>query len=131
MAEKIWKCKDVEHEPFWLTVLFFTQADGQCFLPPFVVHKEAEQTADFHYGGTANWLIHNSPSGYMDRDGWYKFIRMFTILSGAIKGNIKILLYDGHDSHWDTDAPDIMSISFVRPFVLKAGNSENDQPNDN
>ena len=56
---------------------------------------------------------------------------MFTKLSGASKGNIQILFYDGHDSHWDADALDIMATSFVQPFVLKAGNSENDQPNDN
>ena len=131
MSEKIWKCKDGEHAPFWVTVLFFTRADGQCFLPPVVVHKGAEQTADFHYGVPADWLIHHSPSGYMDRDGWYKVVRMFTKLSGASKGNIQILFYDGHDSHWDADALDIMATSFVQPFVLKAGNSENDQPNDN
>ena len=29
MAEKIWKCKDGEHAPVWVTVIFFTPADGQ------------------------------------------------------------------------------------------------------
>ena len=67
----------------------------------------------------------------MDRDGWYKVIRMLPNLGGAHAGDIQILFYDGHDSHCDADALDVMANNFIRPFVLKAGDSENDRPNDN
>ena len=131
MSEKIWKCKDGEHAPFWVTVLFFTRADGQCFLPPCIVHKGVDYSCDFNWKIPDDWIVHATPSGYMDRDGWFKVINMFTQLSGAQAGNIQILYYDGHDSHWDADAMDLMAANHVQPFVLKAGDSENDQPNDN
>ena len=67
----------------------------------------------------------------MDKDGWYKVINMFTKKAGASADNIQILYYDGHDSHWDSDALDLMCERFIQPFVLKAGDSENDQPQDN
>ena len=67
----------------------------------------------------------------MDRDGWYKVMIMFTKLSGAHAGNIHILFYDCHDSRWKVDALDIMSTSFVQPFVLNAGDGKNNNPNDN
>ena len=57
----------------------------------------------------------------MDRDGWYKVIRMFTKLGGAHAGKIQIMFYDGHDSHWDAEALDVMANNFIQPFVLKAG----------
>ena len=66
MTEKIWKCRDGEHTSFWVTVLFFTRADGQCFIPPVIVHKGGELTADFTYGVPDDWVVHNTPSGYMD-----------------------------------------------------------------
>ena len=131
MAEKIWKCQDGEHAPFWVTILFFSRADGQCFLPPCVVHQGADLSADFLYKIPADWIVHHSPSGYMDRDGWFKVIYMFTKLSGCHAGNIQMLFYDRHDSHWDADALDLMTKNFIQPFVLKAGDSENDQPQDN
>ena len=130
MSEKIWKCRYGEHAPFWVAVLFFSRADGQCFIPPCIVHKGIEYSCDLHYGVPDEWLVHHTPSGYMDRDGWFKVIHIFSKLAGAHAGK-KNLFYNGHDSHWDTDALDLMASSFVQPFVLKAGDSENDQPNDN
>ena len=56
---------------------------------------------------------------------------MFSKLAGAHAGNKQILFYDGHNSYWDDDTLDLMASSFVQPFVLKAGDSENDQPNAN
>ena len=67
----------------------------------------------------------------MDRNGWFKIINMFSKLSGAHAGNIQILFYDVHDSHWDSDILYLMSENFIQPYVLKVGDSENDQPQDN
>ena len=67
----------------------------------------------------------------MDRDGWWKSIQRFCKLSGAHAGNNQALFFDVHDSHWDADALDMMSNNFVHGFFLKAGDSVNDQPNDN
>ena len=77
MSEKIWKCRDGEHAPFWVAVLFFARADGQCFLPHCVAHKGAEYTGNSNWKIPDDWVVHHTPSRYMDRDGWFKVINMF------------------------------------------------------
>ena len=67
----------------------------------------------------------------MDRDGWFKVINMFQYLSGAHAGNKQILYFDGHVSHCDANAMDLMAANHVQPFILKAGDSKNNQPNNN
>ena len=130
-VEKVWKTLDGERAPFWCTVLFFTRADGQCFIPPTLVHQSNEVTADIFMNVPGNWISHATPSGYMDRDGWFKTINNFTKLCGSSKSNPQYLFFDGHDSHWDADALDVLHRRSVYSFFLKAGDSENDQPNDN
>jgi len=78
-----------------------------------------------------NWVTHATTSGYMDRDGWFKTIHNFTKLCGASESNPQYLYFDGHGSHWDADALDLMSSNDIYSFFLKAEDSENDQPNDN
>ena len=43
---QIWKTQDGEHAPFWVTVLFYTRGDGQCFIPPTIIHQGAEWSGD-------------------------------------------------------------------------------------
>ena len=38
---------------------------------------------------------------------------------------------DGHDSHFDSEAVDLLASKHVYVFFLKSNNSEEDQPNDN
>ena len=45
--------------------------------------------------------------------------------------NNQILFFDGHNSHFDDRAPRQMNCRNIQPFILKAGNSINNQPNDN
>lgn len=101
----MWKTQDGERAPFWCTLLFFTRA--------------------------GNWIVHVTPSGYVDRDGWFKTMHNFVRQCGATKANPQYLFFDGHDSHWDADALEILNDNHVESFFLMAGNSENDQPNDN
>jgi hypothetical protein len=44
---------------------------------------------------------------------------------------LQFLFIDGHDSHWDPDALQLLHDNHCFVFFLKAGDSENDQPNDN
>jgi len=87
--------------------------------------------ADFLLNIPDNWIVHGTPSGYMDRDGWYKTIRNFANLSGASESNKQFLYFDGHDSHWDSDALQLLEDRHIQSFFLKSGDSEKDQPNDN
>jgi hypothetical protein len=120
-----------ERAPFWCTILFFTRGDGQCPIAPTVVHQATEVTADLFMSLPNNWVCHATPSGYMDRDGWFKTVTYFVTLPGVSKGNPQYLFFDGHDSHWDSDALEYMVQHDVNPFFLKSGDSEKDQPNDN
>jgi len=52
----------------------------------------------------------------MDRDSWLKIIDNFTKLSGASAMNPQFLFFDGHNSHWDADALDMMVERNVIPF---------------
>ena len=65
-VEKIWKTQEGEKAPFWVSFLFFSQADGQCFIPPTIVHQGTELTGEMEHGLLDNWIVHCSPSRYMD-----------------------------------------------------------------
>lgn len=56
-----------------------------------------------------DWIIQCTPSGYMDRDGWLKVISQFEKLYGASPINNQIIHFDGHNSHWDPDAFDMLA----------------------
>ena len=45
--------------------------------------------------------------------------------------NNHIPFFDGHNSHFDDRAPRQMNCRNIQPFILKAGNSINNQPDDN
>ena len=67
----------------------------------------------------------------MDRDGWLKAMIQFYNICRASPVNNQILFFDGHDSHFDNrDLTQIQSKN-IHPFILKAGDSINKQPNDN
>ena len=67
----------------------------------------------------------------MDRDVWMKATMHFNIVCGANKINPQVLLYDVYDSHFYNRAIYILRPNHIKPFILKAGDSGNDQPNDN
>ena len=50
---------------------------------------------------------------------------------GASPVNNQILFFDGHDSHFNNGTLRQMMCKNIQPFVLKYGNSTNDQPNEN
>ena len=111
--------------------LVFKRADGQCFIPPTIEHKSANLSGAHAINLPTNWILHSTPSGYMDHDGWLKTAYAFVRLCGANSMNPQFLFIDGHDSHWDSDALEFFMKNFVYVFFLKSGDSENDQPNDN
>ena len=67
----------------------------------------------------------------MDRDGWMKAISLFSRTCGSSKINPQVLFFDGHDSHFDDRDTHILRSYHISPFILKSGDSTNDQPNNN
>ena len=88
-------------------------------------------TQDLHYTINKDWVVHNKPSMYMDRDGRMKEMMHLKTVCGENKLNIQILFYDGHVSNFDERDIDIPLYHNIKPFFLKARDSGNDQPNDN
>ena len=131
MGECIWKSQTGERPPFWCTALIFTRDDGQCFIPPIIVHQKENYTQDIHWNLPSDWLVHNTPSGYINMDGWMKEMSLFSRTCGAIKIKPQVLLFYGHDSHFDDRATHLIRYHHISPFILKAGDSTNDQPHDN
>ena len=67
----------------------------------------------------------------MDRDGWLKAMTQFSNICGASSVKNQILFFDGHHSHFNDCALTQMQRKNIQPFILKAGDFINDQPNDN
>ena len=69
-----------------------------------IVHQAENYTHDIHWNLPSDWLVHNTLSGYMDRDGWMKAMSLFSRTCAASKMNPQVLFFDGHDSHLDDRA---------------------------
>ena len=74
--------------------LVFTRANGQCFIPPTIVHKAANLTGAHALNLPTNWIMHATPSGYMDHDGWLKTTYAFVSLCGASAIHPQFLFID-------------------------------------
>ena len=68
-------------------------------------------------------MVHCTPSGYIDYDGWLKIVRNFVHLLGSSVTNKEFPCFDGYDLHWITDALDELSKYHSKPFFLMVGNS--------
>ena len=120
-----------DRAPFWCTLLVFTIAYGKCFMPPVIVHQANEYSQDLHYNIPLDWTVYPTSSRYMDRDGCIKAMIQLSNICGASPVNNQIIFFDGHDSHFKDRALIKMQRKNIQPFILKAGDSINDQPNDN
>ena len=67
----------------------------------------------------------------MDYNGWNKSMSHFASIYWYSPLNAQVLLYEVHDSHFDDMALDIICGHNTQSFILKAGGSVHDQPNDN
>ena len=99
--------------------------------PPMIVRQGENYTQDLHWNLPSDWLVHCTPSVYMDRDVWMKAMSLFSSTCGSIKMKPQVLFFDGHDSHFDDRATHILQSHHISPFIIKSGDSTNDQPNDN
>ena len=100
-------------------------------MPPIIAHQAQEYYQYLHYNIPLDWIVHDKPYVYMDRYGWLKYITQLSNICGASLVNNHILFFDGHGSHFDNGTLIKMMCKNIQPFVLKSGNSINDQPNDN
>ena len=67
----------------------------------------------------------------MNRNGCIKAMSLFSRTCGSSKLNPRLLSFDGHGSHFNDRSKNLLRSHHISPFILKAGDSTNDQPNDN
>ena len=127
----MWKVQTGERAPFWCTLLVFTRAGGKFFMPPVIVHQAKEYSQDLHHNIPLDWTVHHTSYVYMDRYGWLKAMTQLSNIYGASPVNNQIFFFNGHNSHFDNRALTQMQSKNIQPFILKSGDSINDQPNDN
>ena len=96
-----------------------------------IVHQAENYTQDLHWNLYSDWLVHNMPWGYMERDGCIKEMSLFSRTCGYSKLNPQVLFFDDHESHFDDRATHLLQSHHISKFILKAGNSTNNQPNGN
>ena len=95
-----------------------------------LVHQSKEYSQDLHHNIPLDWTVHHIPYGYMDRDGWLKSMTQFSNICGASSNN-QILFFNGHNNHFENCALTQMQSKNIQSFILKLGDSINDQPNEN
>ena len=96
-----------------------------------IVHWVENYTQYLHYNVKKYWVFHNTLSGYIDRNIWMKAMLPFKTVCGANNINPQVLYYDGHVSYFKNRAINIILSHHIKPFIIKAGESRNDQTNDN
>ena len=95
--------------------------------------KESEEATELIINLCANLNSSNTSlsSHNMDRYIWMKSISLFSRTCVASKLNPQVLFFRDHDSHFDHSVTHILRSHHTSPFILKAGDSTNDHPNDN
>ena len=127
----MWRNHTRERAPLWPTYLIFVRSDGQCLIPPVIVHPAGNYIQDLHYNIPKDWVVQNTPSGYMERDVWINTMVNFNTVYGENKINIQLLYYDDHEINFYEREIHIPHSNHIKPLFFKAGDSVNDQPNDN
>jgi len=118
-----------ERAPFWVTMFFVTRADGQCFVPPMIIHQGAHTNIGHVLDLPSDWPVGSTPSGYMDQENFLplaKHLVDYMTMGGKVT-KPQFLFLDGHESHFNASALKYMKDKNVHVFFLKSGDSENDQ----
>ena len=113
------------------TEIIFTCTDENCFVPPVVVNQITQYTLYLHYNIPSDWVVHYSPSVYMDRDDWHKSMSHFSSLCCSSPLNPQLPLYDDHDIHFYDRELTILCRHDIEYFVLKPCDYLHNQPNNN
>ena len=130
-GDSVWKNQTDERSLLWCTSLIFTCAYEHCFILPVVVQQSTQYSQDINYIMPSYWIVHNSPSGYMDRDDWHKSMAHFPSMCSSSALNPQVLFYDGRVSHFHDRALHILCRHNIQYFILKSGDYVHEQPNDN
>ena len=74
------------------------------------------------------WVVHVTPSVYIDRYGWLKFIIFFGTVFRGIAWYQQVLFFDIDNPHYNAVSFDIMVSYFVQTFIFKPGDRKMFRP---
>ena len=130
-GKHIWKYQTGEIPPFWCTNLISTRAYVYYFMPPVIFDQEENYTQDIHWNLPSDWIVHNTSSRYMERDGWTKVTSLFSSTCGDRNINPQILFFNIHERRFYERTTHLLWYHHIYPFIIKVDNYTNDNPNDN
>ena len=79
-----------------------------------------------------DWIVHHKPYGYMDRHDWLKSMWRLSKVRAPPPLNHQVLLYDGHKSHFDDRAIEILRSHPTQQFSSSmTSQGTNNQPRSN
>ena len=90
-------------------------------IPPVAVHQSTHCAQYLYCDIPSDWVVHNSPSGYMYHDGWHKFMARFVTMCCSSPRILQVLFYYGHGIHFDDREINILSRHHIQYSFLKAG----------
>ena len=70
-------------------------------MTPITVHQAEEYYQYLQSNILLDWIVHHTPFRYMGRDGCLKVTTKFSTVCGASTIKNQIILFDGHDIHFD------------------------------
>ena len=111
-----------EHNPFWVTLFFWSRVDGATEVPPCVVHKAAQMRGDLAHGlpmqPGKQWMVRASESGYLMKDDWLLVCKHLQMHIGPARP--QFVEFDGYVNHWDPDALELLIKDNIHVFFLKS-----------
>ena len=134
MGDRVWRTQTGENHHSYAQRSYSPALMDSVLPSPVVVHQSTHYTQDLHSGIPSDWVVHNSPSGYMGRDGRHKYMAHFPSMCCSSPLHPKVLFYDGHESHFDifdNRSLYIIQRHHIQSFVLNLGDSVHYQPNGN
>ena len=96
-----------------------------------MLHQAKDYSKDLHFNIPLDWIVHHTPSGYLDIYGWLKSMTQLSNLCNASPVKNWIIFFNGNDRHFDDRAFIHMEHQNIEPFILKAGDSVKEHPDDN
>ena len=90
---------------------------------PIIVKNSKEIFQYLYFNIQLYWMVHHTPSRYMDIYGWLKSTTQFYTVHGTYTINNKVILLYGYDNHLYDHALSYIYKHYIQLFVLKSGNS--------
>ena len=104
---------------------------GSVSSPQCLMHHITHYTQYIYYNIPSDWIVYNSPSVYMDHSVWIKSMSHFSSVCFSYHLNTLVLLYDGHDRHFDYSSLRILWSHHIHYLIQNSGGFVQYQPKNN